>query len=167
MTEATHPTGSRRKTWLRPLLIAGALAVSFGAGAVGATVAPEAAAAAKHHASRAGMHAMGAAHLDKMLNEAGATPDQKARIKDITTRAFATMKPLHGRMHDTHKAAHDILAAPTIDRAALERLRAERMADFDQTSKVMVAALADSAEVLTPAQRAKLAAAMAAKHREH
>ena len=34
-------------------------------------------------------------------------------------------------------------------------------------SKVMVTALADSAEVLTPAQRAKVGAAMAARHREH
>lgn len=167
MTEATQPTGGRRKSRLTPLLIAGALAVSFGAGAVGATVAPEAAAAARHHAGGAAMHAMGGAHLDKLLNEAGASAEQKARIKQITSRAFGSMKPLHGRMHDTHKAAHDILTAPQVDRAALERLRAERMADFDQTSKVMVAALADSAEVLTPAQRAKLAAAMAAKHREH
>ncbi len=166
MNEPTQQT-SRKTGLVRPLLIAGALALSFGAGAVGATVAPEAASAAKHHAGRAGMHAMGAAHLDKILNEAGASAEQKARIRNITTRAFSGMKPLHGRMHDTHKAAHDILAAPTVDRAALERLRAERMAEFDQASKVMVGALADSADVLTPAQRAKVAAAMAAKHRAH
>ena len=164
MTEPTPSASPPRRSLLKPLVFAGALALTFGAGAVAGVAAPE---AARHGMMSGGMHAMGAAHLAKLLDEAGATPDQKARIRANMERAFGTMKPLHGRMHATHKELHDILAAPTVDRAALERLRAERMSDFYQASRVMVTALADSAEVLSPAQRAKLAAAMAAHHREH
>ena len=41
----------------------------------------------------------------------------------------------------------------TIDRAALEQLRAERLADAELISKSLVGALADMAEVLSPEQR--------------
>ena len=48
---------------------------------------------------------------------------------------------------------HKLLTANTIDRAALEKVRAERLAEADRVSKELVNALADVAEVLTPEQR--------------
>jgi Spy/CpxP family protein refolding chaperone len=47
--------------------------------------------------------------------------------------------------------------APVIDRAALERLRAEQMQRMDVISRRILAAVEDAAEVLTPEQRAKFA----------
>jgi len=41
------------------------------------------------------------------------------------------------------------------------------MADIDHATKVMVGAMADAAEVLTPAQREKLGAMMAQHHAMH
>jgi Spy/CpxP family protein refolding chaperone len=114
-------------------------------------------------AAHGGLHAMGAEHLDKLLDEAGASADQKARIHEIMKRAFEGMKPMHGGMEQ----AHAELTAPTIDRAALERLRARHIAQIDQASRTMVSAMADAAEVLTPAQRARLRAAMQTRRAEH
>jgi Spy/CpxP family protein refolding chaperone len=50
-----------------------------------------------------------------------------------------------------------LLSAATIDRAAIEALRAEQVALADATSKRLAQALADTADVLTPEQRVKLA----------
>jgi Spy/CpxP family protein refolding chaperone len=50
------------------------------------------------------------------------------------------------------------LRQPKTDRAALEALRAEHLALADDVSKRLAAGLADAADVLTPEQRAKLAA---------
>ena len=63
------------------------------------------------------------------------------------------------RRHEAlRKQALDLLAAPTIDRAAVERLRVDAVAMFDAKSKAVVAGMLDIADQLTPAQRAQLAA---------
>jgi hypothetical protein len=51
----------------------------------------------------------------------------------------------------------NLLRAPTVDRAAVEKLRAEQVAKFDAKSKSMVGMILDSADQLTPDQRSKLA----------
>ena len=73
---------------------------------------------------------------------------------------MADMKPLHAQHMQARQKAMALLAAPTIDRAALEQLRAQEMQSTDAMSKRMTQSMADSAEVLTPAQRAKLAELM-------
>ena len=105
-----------------------------------------------------GMHAMAMGRFDMALDAAAASADQKARITAILHAGFKPMAGLHEDMKAAHASLHAILLAPTIDRAALEQLRAGEMAKLDTASKTMVAAMADAAEVLTPAQRAKLAA---------
>ena len=60
---------------------------------------------------------------------------------------------MQDRLHATGKELHDLLLANTIDRAALEQLRTERLADAERISKNLVSALADVAEVLSPEQR--------------
>jgi len=145
-----------------------ALAAAFVAG--GVTVGGIAAAAgpemAMHHmlGSPAEMHARMMAHVSKMLDQVGASADQKSRIETILHAGFAPMASLHAEMRQTHASLHAILLAPTIDRAALEQLRAGEIARFDQASRGMTTAIADAAEVLTADQRAKLATLMAAPH---
>ena len=168
MTDKTSP--------VRRLLLGAAFAATFAAGGL---VLPPAASAMQEAMAHEGMmhegmgpmaeahgdmHAMVHAHVARMLAVAEATPEQKARIHEILKSAFEQVMPLHQKLASTHRDLHRILFAPAIDRAALEQLRAERMADVDQASRVLVQALADAAEVLTPAQRARVAAAMAEEH---
>jgi Spy/CpxP family protein refolding chaperone len=110
-----------------------------------------------------GMHAMAMAHVVKMLDAVDASAEQKSRIEAILHDGFKPMAVLHGDMSATHRTLHDLLVAPTIDRAALEQLRASEIARMDQASRTMAASLADAAEVLRPDQRAKLATLIAGR----
>ena len=168
LTSDANPNRTTTSPLARRLLVGAAFAVTFVAGGLVFTGAVAGAAdmAMAHGGGHAGMHAMMAGHIDKMLAEVDATPDQKARIHAILTTAMQSMGPLHQRMEGTHGELHRLLAAPVIDRAALEQLRAARIADIDQASKALVSALADAADVLTPEQRAKIASHMAA-HQSH
>lgn len=123
-------------------------------------------AAMEHVAGHGGMHARMQAHLDRMLAQVGATSAQKDRIHTIWRTAMLSTGPVHSRLMGVHGELHRLLLAPTVDRAALEQLRTERLSDLDQVSKVWVQAMADSAEVLTPEQRAKLSALITQHHHE-
>lgn len=157
----------------RRLLFGAALAATFVAGGLtGSGAIAWAADMAQGHAMGHGMghgdmHAMTGAHIDEMLAKLDATAEQSSRIHTILKDAMTTMGPVHQRLAGAHGEIHRLLAAPTIDRGALEQLRASRMADIDQASKVMVQAMADAAEVLSPAQREKLGAMMAQHHPMH
>ena len=68
---------------------------------------------------------------------------------------------------DGFEVCRSILSGPTIDRAAIEKLRAEEMALADTLSRTVAAALADSAEVLTPEQRTELLERLGRFHHRH
>jgi protein CpxP len=163
-TAMTHPTAiPPRSRWL----VGVALAASFAAGGLTLPiVAASAQDAAMHHmmGGHGGMHAMAMAHVAKMLDEVGASAEQKSRIEAILRAGFAPMADMHRDMATTHASLHAILSAPTIDRAALEQLRSSEVARIDQASRSATKAIADAVEVLTPEQRAKLASLMA-QHR--
>ncbi len=151
-----------RPRWLAGLALAGAFVVG-GLTLPMLTASAEDAAmhGAMHGGGHAEMHAMMARHLDKMLTAVDATPDQKSRIMTILGGAMKSMGGAHEKMHDGLKQFHALLSAPTVDRGALESVRASEIAEVDAGSKTLVAAMADAAEVLTPAQRVKLGAMMA------
>jgi Spy/CpxP family protein refolding chaperone len=157
----------------RRLLLGAAFATTFvvggltGSGAIAVAADMAESHGMGHGMGHGGMHAMMGAHIDEMLAKLDATPDQSARIHAILKDAMASMGPVHERLAGAHGEIHKLLAAPTIDRGALEQLRAARIADLDRASKVMVQAMADAAEVLTPAQREKLGAMMAQHHPMH
>lgn len=85
--------------------------------------------------------------------EIDATAEQQEKIIALVKSAAKELRPLRDQMHATRSQAREMLLADNFDRAALETLRAERLADFDRISKTLVDTLADIAEVLTPAQR--------------
>lgn len=99
--------------------------------------------------------------IDRMVNhlavKADATPEQKERLTVIAKDAARDMAPLREKMRATRKQSMTLLAAPVLDRVAIEKLRAEQMGLADSTSRRMTQALADAAEVLTPEQRMKMA----------
>ena len=107
-------------------------------------------------------------HIERMVKhmavEIDATPEQTAKLADIARAAAKDLRPLREKARDSRRQGMDLLAAPTIDRAAIERLRAEHIQAADAASKRLTQALADTAEVLTPAQRQKLAERF---HRRH
>ncbi len=108
------------------------------------------------HASMRGKH-FGERRLEYMLEEIDATPEQATRLKEIFSTARDEVGPIVSEFRETRGQIAELLGAPTIDRAAAEKLRAERVAAVDTASRKMTAAILDAAEVLTPEQRAQLA----------
>ncbi len=100
-------------------------------------------------------------HVKRMVGFASrrldATEDQQKRLGVIAEAATKELLPLRERFQAARKKAHDILKQPTIDRTALEALRAEQVQLADEASRKLVQFVADAAEVLTPEQRTKLA----------
>jgi Spy/CpxP family protein refolding chaperone len=159
-------TSGARRRWLTGV----ALAAAFVTG--GLTV--SAVAAVAQDAGMGGMHAMVGgpghghaamiAHVNAMLDGAGATADQKAKIETILHEGLRPMMEAHRGMQGLHADLMRALTGPTVDRAALEQDRAAEIARLDQASRAATQALADAAEVLTPAQRDRLRAEIA-EHR--
>ena len=96
--------------------------------------------------------------IDRMLDRVEASDDQRNRVQAIVKNALADLE----KDGDFKRQMwQDLVAAVTkgsIDRDALEALRQRKMENVDRKSQRALTALADAAEVLTPAQRAKLAA---------
>jgi periplasmic protein CpxP/Spy len=95
--------------------------------------------------------------------ELDATADQQVKIANIAKAAVAELRPLHEKAHAARAQAVTLLTAPTIDRSAIERLRAEQIGLAETASKRIAQALADAADVLSPEQRRKVADWMASR----
>ena len=89
-----------------------------------------------------------------------ATEDQKARLSVIAKAAMADLKPIRDQQRAARAKSMRLLTQQSIDRSALERVRVESASLRDAHSKRMTQAMADAAEVLTPAQRTKIAERM-------
>jgi protein CpxP len=101
-------------------------------------------------------------HLERMLKhlyvEIDATDEQKQKLAPIVKQAAKDLLPLREGMRDARKKALELLTQDSIDRAAIETLRAEQLKLAEQASRRIAQSLADVAEVLTRAQRKQLAA---------
>ena len=86
-----------------------------------------------------------------------ASTEQKQKLMGIAQRAADDLAPLREKHLEFRSQVREVLAAPTIDRSKLEALRSDHLKLADDASRRIVAAVADAAEVLTPAQRADLA----------
>jgi Spy/CpxP family protein refolding chaperone len=117
-----------------------------------------------HHGPRHGAGPMSPeqaeARIDRMaarlVRSVDGTPEQRQKVSEIAKAAAKDLQALRKQGRDLRRQGMDLLKAPTIDRAAIEALRGEQMAVADAISKRMSNAFADTAEVLTPEQRAKL-----------
>lgn len=95
-------------------------------------------------------------HVQAMLGKVNATDAQKKQIDGILRAGFAELKTARDAHHEAFAQAHQLLTAPSIDRAKLEALRADQIKSFDAASQRLVTAIADAVEVLSPEQRAAL-----------
>ncbi len=92
-----------------------------------------------------------------MLADVDATPEQRDRIAAIMKGAANDLAPLRQQHRQVRRQSMELIAQPSIDRARLEQLRAQQMQLGDTTSRRMLQAMIDAAEVLSPDQRGKLA----------
>jgi protein CpxP len=162
--EAALPARPSRNL-MRGLLLGAAFAATFAAGGVvlsgpSAWAMQDATSQTSHIGDHGGMNLDVYAHLERLLDAADATPEQRSRIEEIATHAMRKIAPLQPGLGSIHRDLRRLLSAASIDETALEQLRAGRVADVDQASRILVQAMADAAEVLTPEQRAKVADAM-------
>ncbi|MDQ0392272.1 Spy/CpxP family protein refolding chaperone [Labrys monachus] len=156
---------ARRRMWPRALLFGGAVAGGMALGAAGL-------AGAAVMGDHMGWHPRGShlAHMQNFvrmaLDSVAATSDQEAKIHDIVASAFTDLAPKPEDRAALAKQAIELLRAPTIDKAGVEKLRTDFVGQMDAKSKRFVDALLQAADVLTPDQRAKLAdrAAFWAEH---
>jgi periplasmic protein CpxP/Spy len=132
-----------------------AAAVALTVGVAGTGIAASGQAMHGHHGHMAMGPAAMDAHIDKMVEQCGASAsaDQKARLSAIFKAAVNDVRPAHEELRQGHARLHQLLSAPTIDRAALEQLRAGQMQRMDAISKRMLTAVEEGADVLTPDQR--------------
>jgi protein CpxP len=97
------------------------------------------------------------AMVGRMLAQVDATPEQRSRVAAIFKQTAADLAPVREQRIRMRRETAQLLAAPTIDRAQLEKLRVDQMQLGDTVSRRMLQSMADAAEVLNPEQRAKLA----------
>ncbi len=106
--------------------------------------------------------------LDRMLKhfyvEIDATQAQKQQLEPIVKQAAKDLLPLRENLHAGRRDAIALLSQDRVDPAALEALRAKQIGLADEASRRLTRAIADAAEVLTPAQRKELAAHFARRH---
>ena len=101
-----------------------------------------------------------AQRADRMVRhlaiEIDANADQQAKLETIVKGAVSDLAPMREKLMAARKQARDLLTAPAIDRAAIEKLRADQIALVDNLSKRIAQALGDAADVLNADQRRKL-----------
>ena len=101
-----------------------------------------------------------------MLAKVGATDEQKAEVRAILRSAVTDLAPL-GQQHRANRdALRSALAAPKVDKGALNELRTAELKLADQASARIQQAVVDAAEVLTPEQRKNLVERIEAR-RQH
>jgi Spy/CpxP family protein refolding chaperone len=88
--------------------------------------------------------------------EIDASADQQEKLRTIVRGAVKDLLPLREQMRADRQRAIDLLTGPSVDRGAIERFRAERLAIADTASKRIAQGLADMAEALTPEQRRQI-----------
>jgi Spy/CpxP family protein refolding chaperone len=91
-----------------------------------------------------------------MLADIDVSAEQRERIAVIARSAATDMDSNREQHRKLRRESLELFAAPTIDRARLESLRVEQLKLRDSTSRRMLTAMIEGAEVLTPEQRAKL-----------
>jgi len=152
----TDPT--RTRSLAKELLTATALAAALLGLAVGFAAPPALGAffhgGGSHDPERMKKHADIA--VEVALREVDATPEQIARVKEVTSGLIAELESTKAE-HDAHRA--ELLAElvrPEISREALQTLRAEELALWEAASVKVTDAVVDAAAALTPEQRRAL-----------
>jgi periplasmic protein CpxP/Spy len=98
--------------------------------------------------------------IDDLIKMINGTPEQKTKLVALAQAAMAEMKPMREQLMSARKRGMELLSTASIDRPAIEKLRAEQVQLMDALSRRMSQQMMDAAEVLTPAQRSQVAEKM-------
>ena len=100
------------------------------------------------------------------LKAVGASDSQMQQIKAIFKQAMTDSKSAHEQLKSLHQQMEALFAAPVVDANSVTALQNQAQTQHAAIATRMTRAMIDSANVLTPEQRAKLQA-MHAKRAEH
>jgi periplasmic protein CpxP/Spy len=103
--------------------------------------------------------------LGEALDSVGATPDQRQKIRSQLQAVRPEMTAMRESQRALRNRLAQLLSADQPDRAAIEQLRVERMAQMDASSRRMSEVLISVSEVLTPQQRKQLLERMQRRQR--
>jgi protein CpxP len=104
--------------------------------------------------------------VQRMLDKVGASDSQKGQIKAIWEGLRPQLKSIHQQHAQLHKQIAQAMTAPTIDPAAIEKLRQQSVQLMDKASSVITQGMVSTAQVLTPDQRKQVLAEIES-HRHH
>ena len=99
-----------------------------------------------------------------VVDDIGGTPEQQEKLTAIARAAVSDLCVLKAQAKENHLQAAAALTKETVDRPALEAIRVKQMELANAASTRLTKAIADSADVLTPAQRVELAARLQKLH---
>ena len=99
-----------------------------------------------------------------IVEDLDGTPEQQAKLAAIAKAAAKDLAPLHDELVAGKQEVVAILTAEKAYRAALEAHRVRHVQLMEEASERLVAAVADAADVLTPAQRVKAAEKLESFH---
>lgn len=101
----------------------------------------------REHAYRAVSH---------LLSRVDASDEQHDAAREIVDETFVELAEIRLDRRALHGEVMALISAETVDRDAIEALRAEKLASADRASRVLTRGLVELAEVLTPEQRGQL-----------
>jgi Spy/CpxP family protein refolding chaperone len=102
--------------------------------------------------------------VSRALHRIDATEEQREAIQSIVAQAIDELAGEHGEQTPLRQEIKTVLAAETIDRAALESLRVEHLERADRMSRIVARTLADVLEQLTPEQRIQIEEHLEQRH---
>ncbi len=110
-----------------------------------------------------GVHGEGrtGAGMSRMLEKAGASPEQRSQIEQIMNGARQDMRAQNEQQRALQTQMRQQFAQPTVDEAAVEALRQQMLALHDARSQRMTQAMLEASRVLSAEQRQQLSALMA------
>jgi Spy/CpxP family protein refolding chaperone len=113
------------------------------------------------HFGGPGMMAGQPHQIERLLDAANATPEQRAQIKTIVQAAQTDLRAQHDAGRKLHEQSQALFTQPVVDARAAEALRQQMLAQHDQATKRTLQMMLDVSAVLTPEQRKTLAERMA------
>lgn len=105
--------------------------------------------------------------MQKVLEKVNATDAQRAQIKGIWEGLRPQLEANHEQHAALRKQLTQAMTAPTIDPAAIEKLRQQSVQLMDKSSTIMTRGFVESAKVLTPEQRKQVAEELEKRRAEH
>ena len=109
-----------------------------------------------------GMHRGGdhMRQIERMLGAVNASAEQRAQVKQILQAAHTDAQAQHGATRKLHEQGQALFVQPTVDARAVEALRQQMLAQYDQASKRRMQVMLDVSRVFTAEQRQTLAERM-------